>query len=80
MKIKVLSYRVIIEKDGKYYHGYVPSLPGCHTQGNTIDETRINLKDAIELWLETRTANNQSIPKPDIDRIEYIETFKLNYA
>lgn len=63
MKTKVLSYRVIIEKDGKYYHGYVPSLPGCHTQGDTIDETRINLKEAIELWLETRTANNQSIPE-----------------
>ncbi len=80
MKTKVLSYRVIIEKDGKYYHGYVPSLPGCHTQGDTIDETRINLKEAIELWLETRSANNLSIPKPDVDRIEYIETFRLNYA
>lgn len=80
MKTKVLSYRVIIEKDGKYYHGYVPSLPGCHTQGDTIDETRINLKEAIELWLETRTANRLSIPKPDVDRIEYIETFKLNYV
>lgn len=80
MKTKVLSYRVIIEKDGKYYHGYVPSLPGCHTQGDTIDETRINLKEAIELWIESRTANNQLIPKPDVDRIEYIETFKLNYV
>lgn len=80
MKTKVLSYRVIIEKDGKYYHGYVPSLPGCHTQGDTIDETRINLKEAIELWLETRTANSLPIPKPDVDRIEYIETFKLNYV
>jgi predicted RNase H-like HicB family nuclease len=80
MKTKILSYRVIIEKDGKSYHGYVPTLPGCHTQGDTIDETRINLKEAIELWLESRSANNQTIPKPDVDRVEYIETFKLNYA
>jgi predicted RNase H-like HicB family nuclease len=29
----------------------VPALPGCVTQGETIDELRENLKEAIELWL-----------------------------
>ena len=37
MKTKILNYRTIIKKDGKYYHGFVPSLPGCHTQGKTMD-------------------------------------------
>ena len=29
----------------------VPSLPGCVTQGETLDEIRANLHEAIELWL-----------------------------
>jgi predicted RNase H-like HicB family nuclease len=30
----------------------VPSLPGCVTQGESIEELRSNLQEAIELWLE----------------------------
>ncbi len=29
----------------------VPALPGCLTQGETIDELKANLREAIELWL-----------------------------
>lgn len=45
------AYRMIIEPDGDQYHGYVPALPGCHTHGSTIEETRANLRDAISLYL-----------------------------
>jgi len=40
MKTTILTYRTIIKKDGKLYHGLVPTLPGCHTQGKTIEETK----------------------------------------
>lgn len=30
----------------------VPALPGCVTQGETLDEVRTNLSEAIQLWLE----------------------------
>jgi predicted RNase H-like HicB family nuclease len=30
----------------------VPALPGCMTQGETIDELKANLKEAIDLWFE----------------------------
>ena len=29
----------------------VPALPGCLTQGETLDELQVNLREAIELWL-----------------------------
>jgi predicted RNase H-like HicB family nuclease len=29
----------------------VPALPGCLTQGETLDELKANLREAIELWL-----------------------------
>jgi len=38
--MKSYSFRTIIEKDGKQYHGFVPSLLGCHTYGKTIEETK----------------------------------------
>ena len=43
----------------------VPSLPGCLTQGETLEEIRANLHEAIELWLSVDesslqiTANDQ---------------------
>lgn len=75
--MKTLSYRTIIQKDGKYYHGFVPVLPGCHTQGRTIEETRKNLKEAILGWLESRITHNMPIPKEE--SLETIETVELDY-
>ena len=42
-----------IEKEGMAYHTWCPELPGCHTHGKTIQEAMTNLKDAINLYLET---------------------------
>jgi predicted RNase H-like HicB family nuclease len=53
MKYTKLSRQVIIEPDET--GGYVvscPSLPGCHSQGETIDEALANIREAIELYLE----------------------------
>ena len=47
------TYRTIIEPDGKYFHGYAPALPGCHTFGKTISETKKHLREAIEVYIET---------------------------
>lgn len=85
MDTKILTYRTIIERDGKYYHGYVPSLPGCHTQGDTIEETIKNLKEAIEGILLVMKKYNEPIPSDEgIEVIETIDTAKLfgksNYA
>jgi len=44
-----IVYRVIIEKGEDF--GYVvhcPAIPGCHSQGNTIEEAIENIKDAIK--------------------------------
>jgi len=63
MKSKILTFRTIIQKDGKYYHGYVPSLPGCHTNGSTIEETKKYLKEAIEGYVESLIVHNEPIPQ-----------------
>jgi predicted RNase H-like HicB family nuclease len=38
------------EPDGGY-SAEVPALPGCHTEGDTLDEVRANLREAAEGWL-----------------------------
>jgi len=45
--------------DDGYYVGEVPQLKGCYSQGETIDELMINMKEVIELCLETETDENK---------------------
>jgi predicted RNase H-like HicB family nuclease len=44
---------VVIEKDEYGYFAYCPELEGCQTQGNSLDEVMANIKEAIELYMET---------------------------
>jgi predicted RNase H-like HicB family nuclease len=48
MKIKV----VLEPSDEGGYTVYVPSLPGCITEGETLEEALLNIQEAIELYLE----------------------------
>jgi predicted RNase H-like HicB family nuclease len=47
-----MRIRVILEpSDEGGYTAYVPSLPGCISEGETIEESLANIKEAIELYL-----------------------------
>lgn len=46
-------FNIIIENDEFGFYGYCPELEGCQSQGRTLDETLNNMKEAIELYLET---------------------------
>jgi len=50
-----MKLTVILEKQEKGYTVYVPSLPGCISQGETREEALKNIKEAIELYLEADT-------------------------
>lgn len=44
---------MIIEKsENGGYVAFVPDLPGCHTQGDTLEDVRKYIEDAIQLYLE----------------------------
>ncbi|MCX6150669.1 MAG: type II toxin-antitoxin system HicB family antitoxin [Ignavibacteriales bacterium] len=49
------NLNVIIEKDKFGYYAYCPDLEGCQTQADNVDEALSNIKEAIELYLETLT-------------------------
>jgi predicted RNase H-like HicB family nuclease len=50
-----MSYKVsiVIEKDEHGYYAYCPELEGCQSQGDSLEEVMGNIKEAIELYLET---------------------------
>jgi predicted RNase H-like HicB family nuclease len=51
------NVNVIYEKDEHGYYVYCPQLAGCHSQGDTFEEARENIQEAIELYLETMAAD-----------------------
>ena len=46
---------VLLEDETGGYVALVPALPGCHTQGDTLAEVMDNVKEAIDLYMETLT-------------------------
>ncbi len=42
---------VVIEQDEQGCYAWCPELKGCQSQGNTVEETLVNIREAIELFL-----------------------------
>jgi predicted RNase H-like HicB family nuclease len=58
-----LSYKVVLEpsKDGGY-SVYVPSLPGCVSEGDSYQEALDNIREAIRGWLDVAQEFGDDIP------------------
>ncbi|SKB15084.1 conserved hypothetical protein [Planktothrix sp. PCC 11201] len=60
------EYVAIFEWAGSNYSAYVPDLPGCISTGKTLEETENNIKEAIELYIDTLREDGQPIPEPSL--------------
>ncbi len=69
-----MTYLVVFEKakDGKIW-AKVPDLSGCYSCGDAIAEAKANIKEAIELFLETATIEGIEIPAPGYFEAELVE-------
>lgn len=70
-------YEEVPATEGGGYTAYVEELPGAITQGNTLEEARENLRDAIELLLE---ANRELTGKPRPGQKITREKIKISVA
>ena len=61
------EYTVVLEpcEDEPGFVASVPALPGCVTQGDTLDETLTNVRDAISLWIRDSLAHGEPVPRDD---------------
>jgi predicted RNase H-like HicB family nuclease len=60
------EYVVIFEWAETNYSAYVPDLPGCISTGKTMAETEVNIREAIELYIEILKEDDQPIPPPSV--------------
>ncbi|HHT9124183.1 MAG TPA: type II toxin-antitoxin system HicB family antitoxin [Candidatus Brocadiia bacterium] len=47
-----MKYRIVVHKSKYGFNVYCPILPGCNSQGNTLEEALKNIKDAIITYLD----------------------------
>ena len=65
-----MKFRVIIEQDEDgVFLAHCPTLPGCISQGKTREEAQINIKEAIEGYLESLKKHDEPIPPPITEEI-----------
>lgn len=66
-----MRYAMVIEKGDKNYSAYLPDLPGCVTTGDTIEELKHNMQEAIELHLEGLREDGLPVPEPSA--VDFVE-------
>lgn len=63
---------VVIERAGNNYSAYVPDLPGCVATGRTVEETEIEIREAIQFHLAGLREDGLPLPAPE-SHVDYIE-------
>ena len=58
------KYAVIFERADSNWAAYVPDLPGCVSTGKTLEETELNMREAISGHLQTLREFGEPIPEP----------------
>jgi predicted RNase H-like HicB family nuclease len=58
------KYAVIYEPTGTGYSAYAPDLPGCIATGQTLEQTRVRMTEAIEAHLQAMREDGDPIPEP----------------
>ena len=69
-----IKLRFIKDESGQYYFVSVDELDGCWADGETQEKALENLKEAMELWIETKLENGWEVPIPKTDN-EYSGKF-----
>ena len=72
--MRQLTYRILLSREPEGgYTVNVPTLPGCITYGETVDEAIVMAKEAIELYIESLVAHGESVPD-ESNTLEYAIT------
>ncbi len=67
-----MRYTIIIEQAEGNLSAYSPDFPGCAGVGDTVEEARNSIIEAIEIQIEELVAEQQEIPQPKAI-VEYVE-------
>lgn len=75
--MRFYDFEIVIEKEPEDagYFAYRPSLPGCFSNGLTIEETRRNIREAVQQHISVLQAHHQVVPHHE--RLVYVETLSV---
>jgi predicted RNase H-like HicB family nuclease len=60
-----MEYVVVIEKgDDGSYSAYVPDLPGCVSCGDSVEEVKSSIDEAVRLHIESLRRHGETVPPP----------------
>ena len=70
-------FEIVVEKeeDGPGYFAFSPTLPGCFSNGKTIEETKRNIREAIQQHLEVLLEKGRPIPQSN--KIVHVEELSV---
>ncbi len=61
--MRTLTAYIEFDPETNLYVGFVPGIPGAHSQGATLDELHENLKEVLVLCLEENTQAMEELPR-----------------
>jgi predicted RNase H-like HicB family nuclease len=63
--MKYYTFEIVVEKESENegYSAYSPTLPGCFSNGRTIEEAKRNIREAIQLHLASLIAHGDPVPQ-----------------
>ena len=67
-----MRYSIVIEKGENNYGAYSPDVPGCGTVGDTLEEVKQNIVEALLFHIEGLIEEGLPIPEPTT-QVEYVE-------
>ena len=67
------EYLVVYEKGERNWSAFSPDIPGCGSLGDTVEETRTNMREAIELYLTESAKAGEPIPEPTATTVDFEE-------
>lgn len=65
--MKFYSFQIVIakEQEDEGYYAYSPGLPGCFSNGKTIEDTKHNIRVAIQQHVESLRTHGEAVPQSD---------------
>jgi len=71
--MKYYAFEIVIEKEAEDegYSAYSPTLPGCFSNGKTIEEAKRNIRQAVEQHIASLLTHGQTIPQNE--RLVHVE-------
>jgi predicted RNase H-like HicB family nuclease len=67
------EYLVVYENGAKNWSAFSPDIPGCGSMGDTLEETRENMREALELYLAETAKTGEPIPEASATSVDFEE-------